>query len=85
MVHRSVIGSVDRAVAHLLEVHGGVLPAWLAPVQLLVLPVDEPQLAGAEALAAAAVAGGLRAEVAGPDQGSLGARVRGGRLVPYQR
>ncbi|MER5525123.1 threonine--tRNA ligase [Streptomyces sp. NPDC002677] len=84
MVHRSVIGSVERAVAHLLDVHGGAFPACLAPVQLLVLPVAEAQLAQAEALAAAAVADGLRAEVAGPEQGSLGARVRGGRLVPYQ-
>ncbi|MEU2618635.1 threonine--tRNA ligase [Streptomyces sp. NPDC007157] len=84
MVHRSVIGSVERAVAHLLEVHGGAFPAWLAPVQLLVLPVAEAQSAQAEALVAAAVAGGLRAEVAHPGQGSLGARVRGGRLVPYQ-
>ncbi|MFD3582011.1 threonine--tRNA ligase [Streptomyces sp. NPDC058683] len=84
MVHRSVIGSVERAVAHLLDVHGGAFPAWLAPVQLLVLPVAEAQLAQAEALVAAAVAEGLRAEVAGPERGSLGARVRGGRLVPYQ-
>lgn len=84
MVHRSVIGSVERAVAHLLEVHGGAFPAWLAPVQLLVLPVAEAQSEQAEALVAAAVAGGLRAEAAGPGQGSLGARVCGGRLVPYQ-
>ncbi|MFD8718647.1 threonine--tRNA ligase [Streptomyces sp. NPDC059629] len=84
MVHRSVVGSVERAVAHLVEVHGGAFPAWLAPVQLLVLPVGEEQLAEAEALVAAAVAGGLRAGVAGPEEGSLGARVRAGRLVPYQ-
>ncbi|MER5517640.1 threonine--tRNA ligase [Streptomyces sp. NPDC002763] len=84
MVHRSVIGSVERAVAHLLDVHGGAFPAWLAPVQLLVLPVAEAQLAQAEALVAAAAEAGLRAEVAGPERGSLGARVRGGRLVPYQ-
>ncbi|MFG3023069.1 threonine--tRNA ligase [Streptomyces sp. NPDC048254] len=84
MVHRSVIGSVERAVAHLLDVHGGAFPAWLAPVQLLVLPVAEAQLAQAGALVAAAVADGLRAEAAGPERGSLGARVRDGRLVPYQ-
>ncbi|MFE4962565.1 threonine--tRNA ligase [Streptomyces sp. NPDC056660] len=84
MVHRSVIGSVERAVAHLLDVHGGAFPAWLAPVQLLVLPVAEAQLAQAGALVAAAAEAGLRAEVAGPERGSLGARVRGGRLVPYQ-
>ncbi|WP_407911266.1 threonine--tRNA ligase [Kitasatospora sp. NE20-6] len=84
MVHRAVIGSVERAVAHLVEVHQGAFPAWLAPVQLLVLPVAEEQRAQAGALVREAVARGLRAELAGPDAGTLGARVRAGRLVPYQ-
>ncbi|WP_217545837.1 threonine--tRNA ligase [Streptomyces sp. GbtcB6] len=84
MVHRSVIGSVERAVAHLVEVHGGAFPAWLAPLQLVVLPVGEEQVAQAAALVAAAVGAGLRAEVTGPERGSLGARVRAARLVPYQ-
>ncbi|MEU6984964.1 threonine--tRNA ligase [Streptomyces sp. NPDC046324] len=84
MIHRSVVGSVERAVAHLLEQHGGAFPGWLAPVQLVVLPVSESERAVAEALAARCVQRGLRAEVAGPDRGSLGARVREARLVPYQ-
>ncbi|MCT4354325.1 threonine--tRNA ligase [Streptomyces sp. Je 1-79] len=84
MIHRSVVGSVERAVAHLLEQHGGAFPGWLAPVQLVVLPVSESERAVAEALAARCVGRGLRAEVAGPDRGSLGARVRAARLVPYQ-
>ncbi|MFE5629338.1 threonine--tRNA ligase [Streptomyces sp. NPDC056463] len=84
MIHRSVVGSVERAVAHLLEQHGGAFPGWLAPVQLVVLPVAESERSVAEALAARCVERGLRAEVAGPDRGSLGARVREARLVPYQ-
>ncbi len=84
MVHRSVIGSVERAVAHLVEEHGGAFPAWLAPVQLVVLPVADEQYARAEAVVRDAVARGLRAELAGPVQGSLGARIRAARLVPYQ-
>ncbi|MER5912391.1 threonine--tRNA ligase [Streptomyces sp. NPDC001982] len=84
MVHRSVIGSVERAVAHLVEEHGGAFPAWLAPVQLVVLPVAEEQYERARAVVDAAVARGLRAELAGPEQGSLGARIRAARLVPYQ-
>ncbi|WP_283256651.1 threonine--tRNA ligase [Streptomyces lavenduligriseus] len=84
MVHRSVIGSVERAVAHLVEVHGGAFPAWLAPVQLVVLPVAEEQLEQAERLVRDAVELGLRAELAGPAQGTLGARIRAARLVPYQ-
>ena len=51
MVHRSIIGSVERAVAHLIEQHGGAFPAWLAPAQLVVLPVSDAELPQAEALA----------------------------------
>ncbi|MFG2777861.1 threonine--tRNA ligase [Streptomyces prunicolor] len=82
MVHRSVIGSVERAVAQLVEEHGGAFPAWLAPVQLAVLPVSEAQAAQAYDLAERALAHGLRVEVVA--EGSLGARVRAARLVPYQ-
>ncbi|MFL9656579.1 threonine--tRNA ligase [Streptomyces sp. PB17] len=83
MVHRSVIGSVERAVAHLIEAHGGAFPAWLAPVQLVVLPVAAAQREAAHALVRQAVGRGLRAEVADPERGSLGARVRAARKVPY--
>ncbi|WP_086767264.1 threonine--tRNA ligase [Streptomyces bobili] len=84
MVHRSVIGSVERAVAHLLEEHGGAFPTWLAPVQLVVLPIAEAQEERAHEVVRRAVARGLRAEVSGPGDGTLGARVRAARLVPYQ-
>ncbi|MFV8184909.1 MULTISPECIES: threonine--tRNA ligase [unclassified Streptomyces] len=84
MVHRSIIGSVERAVAQLIEVHGGAFPAWLAPVQLVVLPVSDAQEEQAQGVVRRAVARGLRAELAGPEQGSLGARIRANRLVPYQ-
>ncbi|WP_103890207.1 threonine--tRNA ligase [Actinacidiphila yanglinensis] len=84
MVHRSVVGSVERAVAHLVEVHGGAFPVWLAPVQVVVLPVGADQRASAEAFAARCAALGLRAEVSDPEDGSLGARIRQARLVPYQ-
>ncbi|MFI8188589.1 threonine--tRNA ligase [Streptomyces sp. NPDC085946] len=84
MVHRSVVGSVERAVAHLVEEHGGAFPAWLAPVQLVVLPVAGAQADRAEEVVRQARARGLRAELAGPEQGSLAARIRAARLVPYQ-
>ncbi|GGV02911.1 threonine--tRNA ligase [Streptomyces filipinensis] len=84
MVHRSVIGSVERAVAHLVEVHAGAFPAWLAPLQLVVLPVAEEQAGQAAAVVQQALELGLRAELAGPGQGTLGARIRAARLVPYQ-
>ncbi|MER6026560.1 threonine--tRNA ligase [Streptomyces sp. NPDC001851] len=84
MVHRSIIGSVERAVAHLVEAHAGAFPAWLAPVQLVVLPVAEDQEEQAAAVVRQALELGLRAELAGPAEGTLGARIRAARLVPYQ-
>ncbi|MGW7816827.1 threonine--tRNA ligase [Streptomyces puniciscabiei] len=84
MVHRSIIGSVERAVAHLIEAHAGAFPAWLAPVQLAVLPVGEEQLGQAAEIVREAAGLGLRAELAGPAEGTLGARIRAARLVPYQ-
>ncbi|MBF9070160.1 threonine--tRNA ligase [Streptacidiphilus fuscans] len=84
MVHRAIIGSVERAVAHLLEQHGGAFPAWLAPVQVAVLPVTEDQLPQAEAFEARCLDAGLRVELLGPERGSLGARIREARLAPYQ-
>ncbi|GAB2542910.1 threonine--tRNA ligase [Nocardia heshunensis] len=84
MVHRSIIGSVERAVAQLIEVHGGAFPAWLAPVQVVVLPVSEAEDAAAAALAEECLNAGLRATAISAEAGSLGARIRENRLVPYQ-
>jgi threonyl-tRNA synthetase len=84
MVHRSIIGSVERAVAHLVERHGGAFPAWLAPTQVVVLPVGDAELPDADGFARRCAERGLRAEVADPRDGSLGARIRQARLVPYQ-
>jgi threonyl-tRNA synthetase len=84
MVHRSIIGSVERAVAHLIEAHGGAFPVWLAPVQLVVLPVAGAQEEHAHEVVRRALARGVRAELSGPGDGTLGARVRAARLVPYQ-
>jgi threonyl-tRNA synthetase len=84
MVHRSIIGSVERAVAHLIEQHGGAFPAWLAPLQVAVLPLTDAEIPDAEDFVRRCVALGLRAEAADPSRGSLGARIREARLVPYQ-
>ncbi|MFC3739874.1 threonine--tRNA ligase [Paractinoplanes deccanensis] len=83
MVHRSLVGSMERLFGHLIEVHRGAFPVWYAPVQLAVLPVGEEQDGAARALAAAAVEAGLRAEVHA--EGSIGARVRAvaERKIPY--
>ena len=84
MVHRSIVGSMERAVAHLIERHGGAFPDWLAPEQLVVLPVTDALLQPAAAVARQAAELGLRARIAGPELGTLGSRIRSSRLVPYQ-
>lgn len=83
MVHRSIIGSLERLFAHLIEVHQGAFPAWYAPVQLAVVPIGDDQLDAAHALADAALRQGLRVEVLA--DGSLGSRVREAaqRKIPY--
>ena len=84
MVHRSVIGGLERLVAHLIETHSGAFPPWLAPVQLAVLPVSEGQIDRAAALVQEATVAGLRAELNSPEgKTTLGARIRQARLVPY--
>ncbi|WP_107655451.1 threonine--tRNA ligase [Nocardia suismassiliense] len=84
MVHRSIIGSVERAVAHLIEQHGGAFPAWLAPLQAVVLPIHEAERSAALDLRDRCRAAGLRVQLIDADAGSLAARVRETRLVPYQ-
>ena len=83
MIHRSIVGSLERLVAHLTEVHAGAFPAWMAPVQVAVLPVAARQLPAAESLLRRFISAGLRAEISGSDRGTLGARIRGHCLVPY--
>ncbi|WP_038841126.1 threonine--tRNA ligase [Salinispora arenicola] len=74
MVHRSLVGSMERLFGYLIEVHEGTFPAWYAPVQVVVLPIAAGQDSAAETFAAAAQAAGLRAEV--HRNGSLGGRIR---------
>ncbi|MEV6372786.1 threonine--tRNA ligase [Micromonospora musae] len=83
MVHRSLVGSMERLFAYLIEVHEGAFPAWYAPVQLAVLPVDAGQAGAAADLARRAEAAGLRVEI--DAAGSLGARIRDAarRRIPY--
>ncbi len=41
MIHRALLGSIERFFGILLEHYGGAFPAWLAPVQVLILPISE--------------------------------------------
>ena len=84
IVHRSIVSTLERMVAHLLEVHDGALPVWLAPTQVLILPIGPGARAHACAVREALSSVGLRAELDDRDQ-TLSARVREAwRLrVPY--
>ncbi|MDP9044626.1 MAG: threonine--tRNA ligase [Pseudomonadota bacterium] len=44
MLHRAIVGSLERFIGMLIEHHAGALPAWLAPVQVSVLNITENQL-----------------------------------------
>jgi threonyl-tRNA synthetase len=43
MIHRGVISTMERMVSYLIELYAGAFPAWLAPVQAMVLPITERQ------------------------------------------
>jgi threonyl-tRNA synthetase len=63
MIHRAVLGSLERFIAILLEHTAGKLPLWLAPVQVRVVPVSEKVAEYAARVGEACRARGLRAEV----------------------
>lgn len=50
MIHRAILGSLERFIGILLEHHEGVLPEWLMPVAAVVLPVDERHVEHAQAV-----------------------------------
>jgi threonyl-tRNA synthetase len=50
MIHRALLGSIERFFGILLEHFGGAFPAWLAPVQVMVLPISEKHQAYAQAV-----------------------------------
>jgi threonyl-tRNA synthetase len=84
VVHRSVISTMERMVAYLLEASGGALPPWLAPVQVAVLPVSPGEHEYAREVDRLCAGAGLRVEVDDRDE-SLGARIRVAQLrkVPF--
>jgi len=80
MLHRAVLGSVERFYGVMLEHFAGDLPLWLAPEQVRVLPVSDRFLDAAKAVREKLVAAGLRAEVDERNE-KLGAKIRDGELT----
>ena len=84
MIHRALLGSVERFMAVLIEHHAGAFPLWLAPVQARVLSVSEKAEAYAQEVSAKLTQAGLRAEAdVAPDK--LGAKIRKAQVekIPY--
>jgi threonyl-tRNA synthetase len=84
MLHRALMGSIERFFGVLLEHYAGNLPAWLAPIQVRVLPVATAHEEYAEKVADRLRAAGGRVDVVGAGD-PLGKRIRAGKLekLPY--
>src|SRR6185295_843616 len=84
MIHRAMLGSVERFLAILIEQTAGAFPLWLAPVQAVVLPVSEKFAAYGEKVRQALAEGGVRAELDDRNE-KLGYRIREAQLqkVPF--
>ncbi|MHB8440280.1 MAG: threonine--tRNA ligase [Acidimicrobiales bacterium] len=84
MIHRALFGSVERFLAILLEHYAGALPAWLMPVQVVVLPVRDDHDEYARSVADTCKGAGLRVQVDEADE-PLGARIRRRKMekLPY--
>ena len=84
MIHRALMGSIERFFGVLLEHYAGAFPVWLAPEQVRVLPVADEHQAYAESVRDALVADGRRVVVDPADE-PLGKRVRAAKVakVPH--
>ncbi len=84
MLHRAVLGSIERFIAILIEHTAGAFPLWLAPVQVKVLTLTERTEAYGRDVAARLAAAGFRVDVDDRNE-KLGYKVRAAQLekVPY--
>ena len=63
IIHRTVLGSMERFIGGLIEHYAGAFPMWLAPVQVLVASISEKSADYARSVADRLLAAGLRAEL----------------------
>ena len=84
MLHRVVYGSFERFYGILIEHFAGAFPAWLAPVQVAIIPVAEPHADYANLLQQKFEESGLRVEIYEPTE-TLGKRIRATEMqkIPY--
>ena len=84
MIHRVVLGSIERFIGVITEHFAGAFPAWLAPVQVKVLPVTDRASGYADQVAAGLDASGFRVEVDHRNE-KIGKKIREATMekVPY--
>jgi len=84
MIHRVVLGSMERFVGGLIEHYAGAFPTWLAPVQVILLPIAERHGEYAHQVAAELRAAGLRVQVDDRSE-KTGFKIREAQLqkIPY--
>ncbi len=85
MVHRALLGSIERFFGILIEHYAGAFPLWLAPEQVRVLPISDKAMDYAKKVQSALRAAGFRVDVDASAE-KLGAKIRAATLmkVPYQ-
>jgi len=84
MIHRAILGSIERFFGIIVEHFAGAFPLWLAPVQMTVLPLSEKFLEYGEEVSRKLRGAGLRSEVDRTNE-KLGAKIRVAQLkkIPY--
>ena len=82
IVHRAILGSVERMMAVLIEHTAGKWPFWISPRQVKVVPVDPKYFAYAESVGAAMHAAGFHAEV-DVSSNTLNKKVREAQLEQF--
>jgi len=84
MIHRTVMGSMERFMGCLIEHYGGAFPTWLAPVQVRIIPITDQNIEYAKRVAAELRQDDIRAEVDERNE-RMNSKIRDAQLnkVPY--
>ncbi len=84
MLHRVILGSIERFIGILIEHYAGAFPTWLAPVQAVVMPITDKHADFAKEVTALLRENGVRAELDGRNE-KLGYKIREARMerIPY--
>jgi threonyl-tRNA synthetase len=84
VLHRTILGSLERFMGVMLEHYKGVLPVWLSPIQARVIPLSDEHVEYAKKVVATITSGGVRAE-GDYASGTMGSKIRDAQLlkIPY--